>query len=64
MADVSGSRERRYVTVERFSAHEQPAPAIIQSGCVMSLDMKEIAVLIAAAALIGMVLWYFFGSRR
>jgi len=30
----------------------------------MSLDMKEIAVLIAAAALIGMVLWYFFGSRR
>lgn len=30
----------------------------------MSLDMKEIAVLFAGAALIGLVLWYFFGSRR
>jgi hypothetical protein len=30
----------------------------------MRLDTAEIAVLIAAAGLIGLVLWYFFGSRK
>jgi hypothetical protein len=30
----------------------------------MNLDSTEIAVLAGAIALIGLVLWYFFGGRR
>ena len=30
----------------------------------MKLDTAEIAVVIAAAGLIALVLWYFFGSRK